>query len=161
MEGLVADWCAANGFGSDPVTVSTFSTLINSLMKTLPAGSSDESVADEDEFEISLSDEDLVAERVGDEADVDSLLIALAGEENQQAHKVPGTPDPSRNIQPVANHVRQPASSKMFVDASGDWKEFFDGVHWWAIGHYLVYPARDCDHAERLCGLLRKEEYQS
>ena len=38
VEGLIMDWCATNGFGSDPVTISTFTELAAKLLNALPDG---------------------------------------------------------------------------------------------------------------------------
>ncbi len=38
IEALVTEWCAANGFGSDPVTISTFTELAVKLLSALSDG---------------------------------------------------------------------------------------------------------------------------
>ncbi len=38
VEGLITDWCATNGLGSNPVTISTFTELAAKLLNALPDG---------------------------------------------------------------------------------------------------------------------------
>lgn len=48
---------------------------------------------------------------------------------------------------PVQN--RSP-STRLFFHASGDWRAVPHDDSWWVVGHYLAYPARDRDDAQRL-----------
>ena len=83
VEGLIADWCATNGFGSDPVTVSTFIELATKLLTSLLGGLSMASVRPN----LRPRDEDSVSESITDYLVNNNALSSFAQEEDPRASR--------------------------------------------------------------------------
>jgi hypothetical protein len=159
VKGLMTDWCAENGFGSDPTTVSTFTELANKLLDTLAGGMPADDTLASFGTGLHLSDEETVGESVTDRLVDDSLLSPFAKGESHRADMLLGVPASSRdaNRPAVGPKDHDAPSPKFFLDASGDWRVVMHDEYWWAVGHHLVYPAKDRDHAERRCQELSRK----
>ena len=163
MEGLITDWCAANGFGSDPVTVSTFTELASRLINALPSGLSNDEIATSVRPTICLTNEDLVTESSTDPLVKNNLPSPFAKGKSLGADTLPGatTPEQNANFPADEPHHDQSPATGFFLDASGDWRAVCHNDDWWAVGHHFVYPTKGRDHAERRCQELRKEYHHS
>ncbi len=155
VEGLIANWCAENGFGSDPVTLSTFEDLAYRLLDALSDRISYDYKIDTVPSltpGVDLSDGDSV-----DRLLKDSLLSPFTLEESFQPTMPPDATAPDRNVKSQAQGTidAQSGPSPCFLDASGDWRVVFDDDHWWAVGRNVMFPAKDRDDAERRCQELR------
>ena len=149
VKGLMTDWCAENGFGSDPTTVSTFTELANKLLDTLAGGMPADDTLASFGTGLHLSDEETVGESATDLLVDDGLFSpALLGVPTSNQDVKPPTGGPKDHDSP---------SPKFFLETSGDWRVVMHNEHWWAVGHHLVYPAKDRDHAERRCQELSRK----
>jgi hypothetical protein len=153
VKGLMTDWCAENGFGSDPTTVSTFTELANKLLDTLAGGMPSDDTLDSFGTGLRLSDEETVREGATDRPVDDSLFFSFATGEMDPADMLLGVPASNQDVKPPTEGPKDhnSPSPKFFLETSGDWRVVMHGDHWWAVGHHLVYPARDRDHAEKRC----------
>jgi hypothetical protein len=155
MEQVIPEWCAANGFGDDPVTLSTFTELAVRLLSALPRDSSQDRCVPSLEPNVHLVDQCSRADRVTDDSVTQSLLRPFAkGETPRRQNK--GLPDAATAAQ---TPMTQPANTaycqsppvEWMPDCSGDWRPLLHDDEWWVVGHYMMYPARNETDAERLC----------
>jgi hypothetical protein len=153
VKGLMTDWCAENGFGSDSTTVSTFTELANKLLDTLAGGMPSDDTLASFGTGLRLSDEETVRESATDQLVDDSLFFSFAEGESDRADTLLGVAASNQDVKPPTGGQKdyQSPPPKFFLDASGDWRVVMHDDYWWAVGHHLVYPARDRDHAEKRC----------
>ncbi len=162
MEQVIPEWCAANGFGDDPVTLSTFTELAVRLLSVLPRDPSDDTWGPTLGPSLHLADACLVEEIVTDDAISENLLRPFATGESLGPHS-PGLPGvTATNLTPPAKPASTTASRpsppvEWMPDCSGDWRPLLHGDEWWVVGLYMMYPARDETAAERLCQELVRQ----
>ena len=155
MEQVIPEWCAENGFGDDPVTLSTFTELAVRLLSVLPRDPSLDRHVPTLEPAACLVDQCLVADRVTDDSVKRSLLRPFAKGETFPTQKA-GLPEAATVLQtptpqPANTPYGQPPSVEWMPDCSGDWRPLLYGDEWWVVGQYMMYPARNETDAERLC----------
>jgi hypothetical protein len=148
------DWCATNGFGSDPVTISTFAQLATNLLNAL----SDRVPQREDVPSlrpgVPLADEDQLTDAATDEFGLSPYVREeVLGTQNTMVLQtaLPETKAGGRADDPLL-------LTNLFREASGDWRVVFHDDHWWTVGHHFAYPATDRNHAERRCQELINPE---
>ncbi len=153
MERVIPAWCTENGFGDDPVTVSTFTQLAVKLLSVLPQDlpmsqrmltlQPDMLLADEHSFAYTVTD---------DFATRDQPTLASMGEGFAPDVLLrPGSPSSSPKTGPANTAYGQSPPAQPFPDTSGDWRVLFYDGDWWAAGHHMLHPARDESDARRLC----------
>ncbi|MEO0248391.1 MAG: hypothetical protein ABIN58_02385 [candidate division WOR-3 bacterium] len=139
VEEVIIDWCTTNGFGSDPVTISTFTELAKKLLDSIGERLSGDGLAHRQECEASQENDVTVA----------GVTVNLSGSNYTLTPHVKGELSKPDNYTGGKTTGRA-ASDKFFLDLSGEWRETFYDGDWWVIGHQMMYPARDLDHAQRL-----------
>ena len=161
MEHVIPEWCAENGFGDDPVTLSTFTELAVRLLSVLPRDLSQDTHVPSIEPDVCLVDQCLVANRVTDGFVKQSLLRPFAKGETPrtQSRGLPeaATAVQTPSIQPTNTSQGEPPPVEWMPDCSGGWRPLLHGDEWWAVGHYMMYPARNEPDAERLCQELMSQ----
>ena len=155
MEQVIPEWCAANGFGDDPVTLSTFTELAVRLLSVLPRDQSQDRYVPSLEPDVCLVDQCHLAERVTDDPATQSLLrpYAKGGTPRTQNKGLSdaATALQTPRTQPANTPYGQSPPVEWMPDCSGAWRLLFHGDEWWVVGHYMMYPARNEADAERLC----------
>lgn len=139
VEEAIIDWCTTNGFGSDPVTISTFTELASKLLASIGERLSDCGVTATRESEAGQNNEVSITGMTVNWSESDYIPTPHAKEQMSKPDNYTGGKTPGRA-----------ASDKFFLDLSGDWRETFYDGDWWVIGHQMMYPARDLEHAQRL-----------
>ena len=148
IERVIPTWCMENGFGEDPVTLSTFTELAVRLLSILPSEPSQDACMPSLAQDLRLGDDCLLSDTVTDDSTARSLLQPYAKSEGFPKVAAPG-PSP-RTKSATTTHEQSPLAEWM-PDCSGDFRTLFYGDAWWVAGHYMMYPARNETDAERLC----------
>ncbi len=160
MERVIPAWCTENGFGDDPVTVSTFTQLAVKLLSViLPQDPQKSERTLTLQPDILMADEHFLVHTITDD---------LASKGQRSPHVTgegfgtdvllrPYSVDPSPKTSPADTAYGQSPPTQLFPDTSGDWRALFYDGDWWAAGHNLLYPAKDESDARRLCGELSRQ----
>jgi hypothetical protein len=159
MERVTPEWCTANGFGEDPVMVSTFTELAVRLLSTLP---SEPSQGTSLGLDLCLADECLLEKRVNDDSVTQSSFRPYVKGETLRTQRkglpVATPADPSPSAEPANTAYGQSPPVKWMPDCSGDWRPLLHSDGWWVAGHYMMYPAMNETDAERLCQELVSQD---
>ena len=155
MDRVIPAWCMENGFGEDPVTVSTFTELAVRLLSILPSDPSQDACMPRRAQDLRLGDDCLLSDTVTDDSTAQSVLRPFAKGETLRT-QTKGLPDAATAVQtPTTQLANTPYGQSPPVewmpDCSGDWRLVFHGDEWWVAGHYMMYPARNETDAQRLC----------
>jgi hypothetical protein len=161
VEGLITDWCATNGFGSDPVTISTFTELAAKLLSALPEGVSQREDMPLLRPDVLLADEDLLTDTATDESATNNLLSPYIRGEGSGIQDTMVLQNTLSENKTAGKANGSSLLTRLFREASGDWRAVCHDDKWWVVGHHLAYPAKDRDHAERRRQELSKEYLQS
>jgi hypothetical protein len=161
IEGLITDWCATNGFGSEPVTISTFTELATNLLNVLSDGVPQREDVPLMRSTVLLAHEDLLTDIATDEPVTNNLLSPHDREEDLGTQNTMVLQTALPEIKAGGRADEPSLFTRLFREASGDWRVVFDDDCWWAVGHHFVHPATDRNHAERLCRELSNEHLQS
>ena len=148
IERVIPTWCMENGFGEDPVTLSTFTELAVRLLSILPSEPSQDACMPSLAQDLRLADDCLLSDTATDDSTAQGVLHPYAKDEGLQDVAAPG-PSP-RTTSATTTYGRSP-SIEWMPDCSGDFRTLFYGDAWWVAGHYMMYPARNETDAERLC----------
>ena len=155
MDRVIPAWCMENGFGEDPVTVSTFTELAVRLLSILPSDPSQDACMPALESDLRLADECLLADTVTDDSFTQNVLRPYAKGETvrTQSQGLLGATaaDPSPSAQPAHTACGRSPSVEWMPDCSGHWRPLLHGDEWWVAGHYMMCPVRNEADAERLC----------
>jgi len=156
LEQVIPEWCAANGFADDPVTVSAFKELAVKSLGVRPGGPSQDTRAPSPGPTLRLADECPVTDTVINDSATQGLPRPYPKGETFQtkSQRLSGTAsaDPIPETRPAnITASRQSSGDNWMPNCSGDWRPLLHGGDWWVVGHYLMYPAGNKADAERLC----------